>query len=197
MGKGEQTREVIIERAARLFNQQGYLGASLADIMRATGLEKGGIYNHFGSKEELALEAFDYSIELVNQRIRNAVHANRNTLNRLVAIIESFGMTAYDPLLPGGCPILNTIIKAGDSQPALKARAEAALERFFDSLRYTMRLGIERGEMRPDAEIQKLASLIVASLEGAIMVSQVYNDPAHMFAVIEYLKNHLEQTLRP
>ena len=197
MGKGAQTREVIIERAARLFNEQGYFAASLADIMRVTGLEKGGIYNHFGSKEQLALEAFDYSIELVNQRLRQAVRSNPNTLDRLVAIVESFGVSAYDPLLPGGCPILNTIIKAGDSQPALKARAEVALERFFDSLRYTMRLGIERGEMRPDAEIQKLASLIVAALEGAIMVSQVYKDPSHMFAVIEFLKNHLEQSLRP
>lgn len=197
MGKGEQTREVIIERAARLFNEQGYLGASLADIMRATGLEKGGIYNHFGSKEQLALEAFDYSIELVNQRLRAAVRSNPNTLDRLIAMVESFGKSAYEPALPGGCPILNTIIKAGDSQPALRARAEAALERFFDSLRYTMRLGIERGEMRPDAEIQKLASLIVSSLEGGIMVSQVYNDPTHMFSVIEYLKSHLERSLRP
>lgn len=197
MGKGEQTREVIVQRAARLFNQQGYLGASLTDIMRATGLEKGGIYNHFGSKEELALEAFDYSVGLINQRIRKAILSNPNTLDRLIALVESFGSTATDPPLPGGCPILNTIIEADDNQPALKARAHAALEQFFDSIRYTIRLGVERGEMRPGTDGQKLASLIVASLEGAIMLSQLYNDTSHMYSVIEHLRNHLEQTLRP
>ncbi|HAE84724.1 MAG TPA: TetR/AcrR family transcriptional regulator, partial [Ktedonobacter sp.] len=43
MSKGEETRERILARSAQLFNRQGYFGASLAEIMRETGLEKGGI----------------------------------------------------------------------------------------------------------------------------------------------------------
>src|ERR1700720_2588708 len=61
MRKGEQTRQEIIRKAAPIFNQKGYDGAALSDLMRATGLQKGGIYRHFGSKEELAAEAFDYA----------------------------------------------------------------------------------------------------------------------------------------
>src|SRR5271170_2332921 len=59
--KGEQTRGDIIRKSAPLFNQRGYEGTSLSDLMEATGLQKGGIYRHFSSKEELATEAFDYS----------------------------------------------------------------------------------------------------------------------------------------
>jgi AcrR family transcriptional regulator len=197
MKKGEQTREVIIHRAARLFNEQGYYGASLSDIMRATGLEKGGIYNHFGSKEELALEAFDYSVGLVNQRIRAAIHAHPNTYNRLVALIEAFSLTATDPVLPGGCPIMKTVIEADDSQPALKERAHTELNRLFESIRYTLRIGVERGEMRPGVDSQKLASLIIASVEGGIMLSRLYQDSSHIDAVVAYLKDILEQNLRP
>jgi AcrR family transcriptional regulator len=62
--KGEQTRQEIIRRAAPIFNQRGYDGAALSDLMRATGLEKGGIYRHFGSKQELAGDAFDYAWKL-------------------------------------------------------------------------------------------------------------------------------------
>ena len=54
MRKGEQTRQEIIRKAAPIFNQKGYEGAALSDLMRATGLEKGGIYRHLESKEELA-----------------------------------------------------------------------------------------------------------------------------------------------
>ncbi len=61
MSKGEATRQRIIALAAPLFNQHGYNGCSLNDIMEATGLEKGGIYRHFESKEELAAEAFDFA----------------------------------------------------------------------------------------------------------------------------------------
>ena len=60
--KGMQTRQRIVELAAPVFNRQGYVGASMRDLVDATGLEKGGIYNHFGSKEQLALEAYDYAM---------------------------------------------------------------------------------------------------------------------------------------
>src|SRR5436190_4666477 len=45
--KGELTRRRIVERAAPVFNQRGYAGTSLSELVAATGLEKGGIYNHF------------------------------------------------------------------------------------------------------------------------------------------------------
>ena len=51
MRKGEQTRQYIIRKAAPIFNQRGFNGAALSDLMKATGLEKGGIYRHFDSKE--------------------------------------------------------------------------------------------------------------------------------------------------
>ena len=50
MSKGEETKTRILQQAAELFNQQGYAGSSIADIMRVTGLQKGGIYNHFKNK---------------------------------------------------------------------------------------------------------------------------------------------------
>ena len=58
-----------MELAAPVFNQRGYVGASMRDLVDATGLEKGGIYNHFGSKEQLALEAYDHAMTLVTERL--------------------------------------------------------------------------------------------------------------------------------
>ena len=52
-----------------MFNRQGYVGASMRDLVDATGLEKGGIYNHFGSKEQLALEAYDHAMTLVTDAL--------------------------------------------------------------------------------------------------------------------------------
>src|SRR5258707_13295799 len=61
MTKGEVTRQRIIEIAAPLFNQRGFEGCSMQDVLEATGLEKGGVYRHFSSKEELAAEVFRYA----------------------------------------------------------------------------------------------------------------------------------------
>jgi TetR/AcrR family transcriptional regulator, transcriptional repressor for nem operon len=125
--KGEATRRLILERAAPVFNQRGYAGASMSELVEATGIEKGGIYNHFGSKEELAVEAFDYSISLIVDGYA-AVQEGKVGLDRLEAIIEIFGNWSGHPLVAGGCPIMNTAIEADDTNPALAARARAAMD---------------------------------------------------------------------
>ena len=73
MSKAEITRQKIIKEAANIFNQNGYAGSSISDVMKATGLKKGGIYNHFASKDELAIAAFDYARGLLQQRYSQAL----------------------------------------------------------------------------------------------------------------------------
>ena len=67
MRKGEQTRHEIIRKAAPIFNQKSYERAALSDLMEATGLEKGGIYRHFDSKQQVAVEALDYAWRLASR----------------------------------------------------------------------------------------------------------------------------------
>ncbi len=57
--KGAQTKAHIVAAAAPLFNVRGFAGTSMNDILDATGLEKGGVYRHFASKDEIAVAAFD------------------------------------------------------------------------------------------------------------------------------------------
>src|ERR1700740_3646198 len=59
--RGEVTRRRIVEQSAAVFNQRGYSGTSMSELMAATGLEKGGLYRHFASKQDLAAAAFDYA----------------------------------------------------------------------------------------------------------------------------------------
>src|SRR6266436_2118879 len=78
VSKGQETKQEIVRKAAHLFNQKGYAGTSLSDLMDATGLQKGGIYRHFSGKEELATEAFDYSWQkAVTGRLEGALLISR------------------------------------------------------------------------------------------------------------------------
>lgn len=77
MSKAERTRQFIVERIAPVFNQKGFDGTSLADVTEVTGLTKGALYGNFTDKEEIAMEAFKYSMrkvrELVAQRLSNTL----------------------------------------------------------------------------------------------------------------------------
>jgi TetR/AcrR family transcriptional repressor of nem operon len=192
MSKGEETRERILARSAQLFNRQGYFGASLADIMRETGLEKGGIYNHFSSKEQLALEAFDYAYGLVQQRIRQALAGKLNAIERLQAIVSVFQGIAEDPPVAGGCPILNTAIEADDANEVLRDRARAAMDDWRSTIQRIVNKGIERQEIRPGINVDEVATIFITTLEGAIMLSNLYKDPIHMKRAADHIVRYIE-----
>lgn len=196
MNKGEQTRERILAQAAQLFSRQGYFGSSLSDIMQETGLEKGGIYNHFASKEQLALEAFDYAIHLLDQRLRLALAGKINAVDRLLAILSYFqGFVEENPPLVGGCPILNTAIEADDAHPVLRDRARSAMDDLRSSIRRIITKGIERQEIRPDVDADACATILIATLEGALMLSKLYQDPVHMHRAVSHMADYIKHEI--
>lgn len=196
MTKGDETRQRILHRAAEVFNRQGFSGASLSDIMQATGLEKGGIYNHFGSKEQLALEAFDYATGLYKEALQANLKGKRHAIDRLVVVIDIYRSILDGFPVPGGCPVMNTAIEADDTHPALRERARTAMNDWREFIIYTIQGGIDRGQLRTDVDPAAVASFIMAALEGAVMLSRLYADNSHMNAVVTMLGHYLDTQIR-
>src|SRR5271170_6278213 len=126
IGRGAETRREIIRQAAPIFNRKGFAGAALSDLMRATGLEKGGIYRHFKSKQQLAAEAFDYAWNIASKlRLEDTEHL-ANSVDRLLQLVRNF-RDRREGLVPGGCPLLNTAIDADNGNFLLRRKANALL----------------------------------------------------------------------
>lgn len=193
MSKAAITKQNIIEQAAILFNQSGFAGGSITDLMAATGLKKGGIYNHFSSKEELAIAAFDYAFSLYQQRYRHVLRQHRHSVDRIQAIVATFCDTVYEPLLPGGCPLLNTAAESDDTNPVLRDRVRLAMDQWRGMIRRILQRGVRAGEVSPDVDTETLTSILISSMEGAIMLTQLYEDTVHIARVREHLVQYMEQ----
>ena len=189
MTKGERTRHELLTKAAGLFNQWGYEATSIGDVMAATGLQKGGVYRHFESKEELALAAFDFAVNLMRERFAEALRDVSAPRDRLRAIIRVYERIPVDPPVPGGCPVLNAAVEADDANPALKARALAVMDDLRRVIKRTVRAGQRSGHIRTEASAEVVASVFICTLEGAIMMSKLYADQLHM----KYAVRHLDQ----
>jgi TetR/AcrR family transcriptional repressor of nem operon len=199
MSKGEQTRQMIVARAAQVFNKRGFFGASLSDLMRETGLEKGGIYNHFRSKDELAVEAFHYAVGVVWARIEQELAGKTNAVDRLLAMLVGYRVLIEDPPLPGGCPLLNTAVEADDVDPelpVLRQSARDALARWRRWIMRTVARGIAAGEVRPEVDGELLATILISTVEGSVMMSKLDNDPIHIRRAVAYLSAYLENVVR-
>ena len=187
--KGEQTRRNIVEQAAQIFNRRGYDGSSLSQLMEATGLQKGGIYRYFSSKEELAVEAFDYSWKVAWRARMDRVDEKLTGVARLKQTIANF--VDRRPQLPGGCPILNTAVDSDDGNRQLRARVLKALRGWVNHLQSIVEQAIKDGEIRPGADPKDVATVIVATLEGAMMMSRLERDDAPLQRVRKHLDSYL------
>jgi TetR/AcrR family transcriptional regulator, transcriptional repressor for nem operon len=195
MRKGEETRREIIRRAAPIFNRKGYSGAALSDLMRATGLEKGGIYRHFESKEELAGDAFDHAWKVAMDARFAGTEEIQNTVDRLKQIVRNF-RDRRTGLVPGGCPLLNTAIDSDDGNPQLRTKARQGLSSLLDRLQSIADEGQRRGEVRADVDSAELATLIASTLEGSIMVSRLQKKEEPRDLAVRHLEEYLETRVR-
>jgi AcrR family transcriptional regulator len=171
MNKGDLTRQRIIAQAAPLFNQRGFAGCSMQDIMQVTGLEKGGIYRHFTSKEDLAVAALRYSLRRAVEARLTPLTQPAAALDRLRHAIHRF-VEVPSPIA-GGCPLMNTAIDADDGNPALLNLARDTLKTWKRRLERIVRIGIRAGEIIPDTDPRRIANLIIATLEGALLIARL------------------------
>jgi AcrR family transcriptional regulator len=171
MTKGESTRQWIIEQAAPLFNQRGFEGCSMQDVLEATGLEKGGVYRHFASKEELAAEVFRYSWARAAKLRREGLDEVHGAVEKLRFLVRRFADTTGP--IAGGCPLMNTAIDADDGNPLLRGLVHAGIKDWKKRLCGIVEDGIAAGEIESGVEPRRVANSIIATLEGALMISRM------------------------
>jgi len=191
MTQGEETKKRLVQKAAEIFNTRGYSGTAVSDLMEATGLQKGGVYRHFESKEQLAVEAFDYAFETVMGVRFLDVDRHASPLKQLRQFIWNFAHRRSP--IPGGCPVVNTAVDNDDGNPALRKRAREAVGAFLNRLVETIERGIGQGEIKPGTDAQALALLLFSSLEGALVVSRLEGSYKPLEVVAVALEKYLDE----
>lgn len=191
--KAERTRQYIIEQSAHLFNQRGYAGTSLQDIMAATGLTKGGIYGHFESKEEIALAAFEHASGIILQLLSQTINAHQTAVAKLEALLDFYKKYIISPPITGGCPVLNTSVEADDTNPLLRASVVKVLNKMHRSLENIVQQGIQDGELKATTNAEQFAILFISMIEGGVMVSKAYGNPLYLHTVLKQLRSMIAE----
>lgn len=180
MGKADDTKQMIIEKAAVIFNKNGYQRTSMALLCDALNLTKGAIYGHFPDKDTLAVESFVHSVRHVSQRVREMVAPCQGTVARLRAFAATFVDFFEDTVQQGGCPILNTAVDADDAHPRLHGEVRRVLTAWENRLVAMVEAGKAQGEIRPDTDAQLFAATFIALIEGGILLAKTVGDKCYM-----------------
>ena len=154
MGKGEETRQAIVDQALELVSTVGLDKLTIGALAGATGMSKSGLFAHFNSKEQLQIqvlaEARQRFVEIV---IAPALQKPRGEA-RLRAIFEST-MKQWEDELPGGC-IFHAVSAELDDQPGPARDYLVETQRdYADTLRRAAEIAIEEGQFRKDLDLDQ------------------------------------------
>lgn len=192
MTKAQRTRRLIIEKTAPLFNMNGFDGTSLTELCRATGLTKGALYGNFADKEELATEAFRYTISKMRSVGSRSMLSQSSHRKRLDALLAFFLQAVLNPPVRGGCPLLNTAVEADDNRPAMRKVVVEELEKSVNSMTKLFDKGKLSGEFRKNFNSREMAMFFFCAIEGAIMYSRVSASKKPMSIVTKQLHTMLD-----
>jgi TetR/AcrR family transcriptional regulator, transcriptional repressor for nem operon len=174
--RGRASRERIVERAAELFAERGIAATSVDEVLAASGTGKGQFYHYFRSRDELAAAAVGHRCAQVVAGLAQAL-GSVSSLAELEQALAGFA-DGYEQMELPGCPIGTLASEVAGRNEAARLQAAAgfgAWERLLADVLARMR---QRGELRADARPAVLATELLASLEGGMVLSQARKDPA-------------------
>lgn len=193
VGKAEETRQAIVEKAAVIFNKNGYQRTSMSMLTEALGLTKGAIYGHFADKDDLAVEAFRYSVRQVSERVGQRLQFHQGAVDKLRAFALTFVDFYEETVQTGGCPILNTAVDADDAHPQLHDEVRRVLTAWEGRLVAMVGAGREAGEIRSDVDAELFASSFIALIEGGILLAKTVGDKRYMERSVDGINLLIDQ----
>ena len=195
MKKAEKTKKLIIEKAAQLFNCKGYAGTSMQDIANEAGVTKGSIYGHnFSDKEEIALAAFDYNLQLIFGALWEGMDQESSAKAKLTFYYE-FHRKNYKKILAyGGCPVLNSAIDSDDTHEKLNQKVRETLQHWEVTLSEVIQLGIAQKEFKKEVDAVYYANLFISLIEGSIMLAKTRKKDIYILNALQHM-DYLLQTI--
>ncbi len=196
--KGEQTCQNIIEKSMQLFSVKGYFNTSIASIVKATGLTKGGLYGHFRNKQEIWYAVYDECVRIWKRIVFQGVRDISDPLARIERVIENslknyLGAGVFE----GGCLLLNSLVDLAGQSPTMSNHVLEGFKGFSELLRLWLEEAEQQGMLREGLNLEEIANFLVISLNGAAPLYAASKDPAAWKQTMAQLYFYLKSLRKP
>ncbi|MDH3427492.1 MAG: TetR/AcrR family transcriptional regulator, partial [Gemmatimonadota bacterium] len=190
------TKDRILEAAARLFAEHGYHATGVAGILRAAGVKSGSLYHFFSSKEDLLVAVMQRHLDLLRPQILDRAEAESVTEDPLEHVFSLLGIYRRSLLVSGcrlGCPVGSLALEVGNNTP----RARALIERYFSVWVAQVRDWLNAAGPRLPEGLDRgaVARQILAVVEGGIIQARAAESLEPYDACVAQLRSSFELLL--
>ena len=178
-------REEILAAAAQIFREKGYHATSMQDIAEAVNLQKGSLYHHIRSKEEILASLLDRALDLLILSMQEVMASPLSVEEKLRSAMRMYA----DNIAVHSDLAAVLLLEYRNLSPRLRARHMGRRDRFEALWRELLRQGMQQGVFRTSDE--KLVALAILGVqnwmltwyraEGPLSAAELSNRFADLF----------------
>lgn len=188
-----ETRERMLDAAGALIRERGYAAASLSDILEASEAPRGSLYHHFpGGKDELVLEATRRSVDRLTSILDAALAGSADPAVGVRAYVEGAAAELEASEYGLGCPVASVVLDSPAPSSSLAELCQDAFETWTE--RYAAHLAATG---LTEERAVSLATLIMSSVEGAILLARARRDTGPLEVVAGELTRAIHGAVQP
>jgi AcrR family transcriptional regulator len=192
--KGRATRLRIVEAAASLVFERGVAGTSLDDVKAKAEVSSSQLYHYFADKYALVSAVIAHQVDAVLSG-QELYLSKLDSMAALRTWRDAIVRIRRDLKCQGGCPIGSLASELGESDPKLRSEAATGLQRWEGSIGAGLALMQQRGELRADADVDSLATAVLASAQGGILLTQAYRTTKPLEVALDAMLDHVASFL--
>lgn len=186
------TRERILEVAARLFHEQGYNATGIATILREAKVNSGSLYHYFPSKEALLVGVLERYVELLRPEVTDAPEAaTSDPVGRVFALLANYRMGMEMTGCTMGCPIGNLALEVGDDYPEIRRLVDQNFANWIGVVQGWLEAAGDR--LPRDVDRRELAAFVLTVMEGGIMQARAAGSLAPLDGSIAQLRSYFDR----
>ncbi|MGJ8668486.1 MAG: TetR family transcriptional regulator C-terminal domain-containing protein [Oceanococcus sp.] len=193
----DETRQRLLQSAFTEIHRNGFRGASLETILKETGVTKGALYHHFGSKAKLGLAVIDEAVRPFVEDNWKPVLDAENVIDGAIALTRRLTAERNDIALKLGCPFNNLIQEMSPIDEDFRAALNKLLQAWREGVVCALRLGQERGQVRKDLDPQATTDFLISAIEGCVGMTKATQDDVFYNNSMRGLEAYLEQLRAP
>jgi TetR/AcrR family transcriptional regulator, transcriptional repressor for nem operon len=182
--KGLATRARIVAAAAELMFRHGVAGTSTEDVRAAAQVSNSQLYHYFADKSALVRAVIEHQADEI-------IGGQRPLLDELdsLAAFRQWRDMLVDVQrqrhCEGGCPLGSLSSELAETDEPARTALAASFDRWAAPIRDGLRRMRDRGELRPDADVDQLALGTLAALQGGLLLTQAQRDAAPLEAALD------------
>lgn len=174
-----------------LFWEKGYGATSVADLLKAAGVNAGSLYHFFPGKQDVLIAVLAaYEGGIGEMLLEPAWGAVEDPIEKVFALLAAYRRNVVETDCMYGCPIGSIALELHEPDPPVRHLLAANFTNWVSAVRRCLEAAGDR--LPAGTDLQALAELVLCTMEGGIMQARTHLDVVYFDRAVAALRSHFD-----